>query len=542
MKILILATLLATVPQDFSRCIQVLTGAATIEELDETEVEHFQQLAEHPLNLNSATRSRLLSSGMMSVYQVASLMDFRSRTGDILSLEELSLVDGFSHEFVRSLAPFITLSPSSSPFSRRSDKLSNTLQTRVSARMDEDGGATLSYALKECLSIGQSAELYWSTRTTYSIRTPGIGTVSAAYYGRHHLGKLVLGHFNARFGQGLTMWSGFSMSGAGSVTSLCKNPSGIGATSSFSPSLCGVASDWNFGRWTISAACSFPFLPIVNVAGTFRNLNCSLTVTDRTVSSDWRLGTGDLCFYGELAWDGAAAGLAGLRWVPSYGQSLALSLRYYSPKFRGDNAGALRSSTKVRDESGVSAAYSSKVLNVTMDACMHPEKKTSQLKGSVKLAPEYEIRNFIIKPSVMVNLRLRPQETSRWRNSVRSEIDASLGPFNAHARLEFLKCRDLSWLTYSELGYNTSVSAVIRWTLFKVDNWDDRIYAYEHDVPGTFNTPAYYGRGWGLSVYAGWKINVRHSLYLRASTLQYRWMAQDKPSRSEIRLQYRLSL
>ena len=75
--------------------ILYLCGAESEEELDEQEVERFSGFLSRPLEINIASRSRLLSSGLMSQYQVASLCDYRSRSGDILSVAELALVDGF---------------------------------------------------------------------------------------------------------------------------------------------------------------------------------------------------------------------------------------------------------------------------------------------------------------------------------------------------------------------------------------------------------------------------------------------------------------
>ena len=39
---------------------------------------------------------------------------------------------------------------------------------------------------------------------------------------------------------------------------------------------------------------------------------------------------------------------------------------------------------------------------------------------------------------------------------------------------------------------------------------------YERDVPGSFNVPAYYGRGYSLALYAGWK-----GLKLRLATTRF---------------------
>ena len=85
---------------DVVSAILVLTGASSPEELGESEIERFQHYAEHPLRINQLSHSRLLSSGLFSAYQVASLEDYRSRSGDILGVTDLGLVDVDRFELV----------------------------------------------------------------------------------------------------------------------------------------------------------------------------------------------------------------------------------------------------------------------------------------------------------------------------------------------------------------------------------------------------------------------------------------------------------
>ena len=69
---------------EFMKAVLELAGCLSVEELDEDEVERYSDLHDNPLHLNYASRSKLLSSGLMSAYQVAVLMDHREMTGDIL--------------------------------------------------------------------------------------------------------------------------------------------------------------------------------------------------------------------------------------------------------------------------------------------------------------------------------------------------------------------------------------------------------------------------------------------------------------------------
>ena len=47
------------------------------------------------------------------------------------------------------------------------------------------------------------------------------------------------------------------------------------------------------------------------------------------------------------------------------------------------------------------------------------------------------------------------------------------------------------FLSYLEGTYKYEVMTLhLRQGLFLINNWDDRIYAYEHDAPGSFTVPA----------------------------------------------------
>ena len=91
---------------------------------------------------------------------------------------------------------------------------------------------------------------------------PEAASFYMAYYGRGAVGKIVAGDFNIRFGQGLAMWSGFSMSGTPAPGSFSRRASGISPYWSYSGegSHRGVAADFSAGKFMISAFVSVPGL------------------------------------------------------------------------------------------------------------------------------------------------------------------------------------------------------------------------------------------------------------------------------------------
>ena len=157
-------------PGGFQQALLTLTGASCVEELSEDEVQRYQTLAAHPVDLNIAGRSRLLATGLLSPYQVASLLDYRARTGDILSWTELALVDGFPAAFVEALKEFAVLGVRDAPPGHREDlRFGQTLTLRGALRTD---GSAAGGAKYEAV-LGERAAAFVSVRNTLSEPTVG---------------------------------------------------------------------------------------------------------------------------------------------------------------------------------------------------------------------------------------------------------------------------------------------------------------------------------------------------------------------------------
>ena len=76
---------------DFLQAVMTIKGIGSEEYLSEDELEYFRQLAVNPIAINGASSSELLATGLFSPYQAAVIEDYRSRSGDILSLSELAV-------------------------------------------------------------------------------------------------------------------------------------------------------------------------------------------------------------------------------------------------------------------------------------------------------------------------------------------------------------------------------------------------------------------------------------------------------------------
>ena len=211
------------------RAALYLTGADSPEQLDDRLLEELDSFRSRPLEVNRASRARLLDSGLLSAYQVAALADYRSVSGDILSFSELELVDGFGKEAVTALRPFLSLSSSRVPGSAVKDTVLVSQSAVVRVTLKDVGGK---YRLTAGHFEGGGA---WRGRD---------GTFHALYRTRH--GKVLLGDFNVRYGQGLAFWSAFQFSGLSTPESFSKRAAGITHSWSFSPAGTFRGAAWDF--------------------------------------------------------------------------------------------------------------------------------------------------------------------------------------------------------------------------------------------------------------------------------------------------------
>lgn len=80
-----------------------------------------------------------------------------------------------------------------------------------------------------------------------------------------------------------------------------------------------------------------------------------------------------------------------------------------------------------------------------------------------------------------------------------------------------------SVLVYQQVSYDgpAGFRFQVRQTLFRADNWDNRIYCYEPGVRYSFSFPVYYGRGSRTTFLVKMKTGKRSTIYIRLSRLNY---------------------
>ncbi len=499
--------------------VLLLTGAGSPEELSESEFERFESLSAHPVCINIASPGKLRSCGLFSDYQIASLQDYRMRTGDILSLTELGAVPGFTPELVSALSWFISLESYAPAGSREKKRIRQEVAVRMVSKKD-----SRSYAGKYHVEAGERAELFLSRKDA--------STVSLTLYGRRPW-KLIAGDYNLRLGQGLLAWDGFILSGYPSLASFCHNASGFSGTGSFTPGRRGLAAAFEGRNMQFGAGVDLDgnmsgMLVWLGKTGSL-GLNVQYGGAKKGISLDWKKSFGHLSTFGEAAYSGSPSALAGFVWEPVYKVAAGILARY----------------RPLEDDAGLAAGVRWRWFSWTADLTLHPEKwrlrknNYEQLKTILDLTPEFERGSWTLRPSIRCTerMRLSPSEnafTMEWRHDLRCDLKASRKWLQTTLRLNGVQTGDYrpGVLAYLEIGYKTpsdtsrlQISAFLRGTVCDIANWSSRIYAYERDLPGSFNVPAWYGQTTGVSLVAGVAFRsrkCRQRLNLRLSTKDFK--------------------
>ena len=551
--------------------IMAILGVVDIEEVDQYEVERLYALIERPLELNHSTASRLVSTGLFSAYQAASLIDYRIRHGDILSFGELSMLDGFSQEYVRLLMPFLDLSSGTLP-SVVSTGVRNELRVRSGTSLSD--GGSWNYGMKYTLesSSGVSAGLGLSRPSASSDILPKSLSANIVYEARKVPLRVVAGDFNARFGQGLAFWNGMSMSGLSIPSTFLRRASGYSASSSFTGNyaLMGVASSVTFRHLVLNASLAVPglktvraapekvsLLPLLNLTWNRRHGQIGFThylefqdkVADMKSSFDMAWCIRGIDIFGEVSYDWVgrvAAALAGTVFPLGESFRVATMLRLYPSAYTSGRSGAQRSTTKCSNEYSFTLAgeylspdrVHSASLSTDVAYFPEPKSKTTEDDWQVKVAGDWKWTHESVTLKARLTERIRSWGLPT-RTDVRLEASIPVSDFVFNIRTNLLHSRSLAGLVYLEGGYKTSVLAgYLRLGAFIVDNWDDRIYVYERDAPGGFNVPAMYGRGVWTAGTLSWKPHRWVKVYARGALTAYPFMhgQKKKPGKAELKL------
>jgi hypothetical protein len=213
-------------------------------------VEEINLLRERPVNLNSGDENELRRLFFLNDLQISNLLEYTKQYGNLTSIYELQVIEGFNEKVVSQILPFISLSP----YVPEKFSLKMALKyggTDVMLRyqrvlQEQKGYETVSDSMRLAhpnnYYLGDQNAVFVRTQFAYKdyLKFGFVGEKDAGepflpksdtlrkgfdFYSAHLFIKdigvikqLAIGDYHVQFGQGLTLWSGFSVGkAAGSV-------------------------------------------------------------------------------------------------------------------------------------------------------------------------------------------------------------------------------------------------------------------------------------------------------------------------------------
>ena len=199
----------------------------------------FEQLTTYlnkPLNLNKATSQDLQSLGLLSPVQINQLIVYRRKVGDLIAIEELQAVPSFDLNTIEKILPYVRVKGKQedfqTPLKEMLRKGGHTILTRVRAQMVSTNGIPNDFNQNNPSYQGNPYQWYvryqyqYDTKLKYGLtmekdageefltgsNPQGFDFYSGHFYVRDPMKgvkDVAIGDFEAKFGQGLLVWSGF---------------------------------------------------------------------------------------------------------------------------------------------------------------------------------------------------------------------------------------------------------------------------------------------------------------------------------------------
>ncbi|MDR2126922.1 MAG: helix-hairpin-helix domain-containing protein [Prevotellaceae bacterium] len=264
--------------------IDMVEEVATSNEDENAEIdleqiyEQFANLLNNPVDLNSATRADLEQLYILSDFQIFSVLEYIKSNGKMLSKYELAFVYGFDSRIAESLYPFVTVA-SGSEYSRISDtaKLKDMIGrgrhqiiARAKQLVEKQAGykddATTKFqgsplSLYVRYTFQYADRLKWNITTEKDAGEKYLDFISGhvQYDSKKFLKRLIVGDFQAQFGQGLVLWNGFGLNKSATGTAVRKRARGIYGYSSTDENkyFRGAAANMEAGKFNISIFASY---------------------------------------------------------------------------------------------------------------------------------------------------------------------------------------------------------------------------------------------------------------------------------------------
>lgn len=246
------------------------------DESNEDLLEDYLFYLENPININSEEVVHLEEIGLLSAFQIETLRQYRWQFGDLLFLDELLMLDGFTNATVSVIGPLVYFGKNENTPGKGKHQVSVNYAEKLWDTTDND-----------YLGGPQKIQLKYNYHYKQKLRF-GIVTEKDAgeprffdFYGAHFyvtdlkltrdkrhetagfmIKDLALGDYQLNFGQGLTLWSGMGLGKSSGESSVMRRPAGVKpkASSSEGKFFRGAATTLRYHDFYATAFYSFRYI------------------------------------------------------------------------------------------------------------------------------------------------------------------------------------------------------------------------------------------------------------------------------------------
>jgi len=214
--------------------------------------ENFAQLLSNPADLNLVTREQLQSLFFLSELQIHSILTYRTEAGPFLSVYELQTIDGINRDTFLKLAPFVAVTDLSTGFNqslwrRILNENNNYLVVRYDRTLEEKKGyqndtppgsryagspdrlySRFRTSRPGDFSIGFTMEKDAGEKNQWAPDRQQYGPDFLSFHGqalnKGKIKNLIVGDYQAQFGQGLIMGSAFGIGKSAEAVTTIRRP------------------------------------------------------------------------------------------------------------------------------------------------------------------------------------------------------------------------------------------------------------------------------------------------------------------------------
>jgi len=201
---------------------------ATIEKEDSQVYDLIEQLLENPININTSTKSGLMTIPFMDIESAEIIINYRNKHGKFFSTSEIKLIDGLSPNISRTLEYFVIVK---TPTLKESPSFIGMYSLKFRSRIVQDVQERKGFT--DSLYTGSATKAYNRIKfqPNPNISMGGLiekdaGETSYWDFYSAHLSinniipytNIIIGDYTVEFGQGLSMWSPYSFSKSSDAT------------------------------------------------------------------------------------------------------------------------------------------------------------------------------------------------------------------------------------------------------------------------------------------------------------------------------------